>query len=701
MGRGSRDARIQLGVDDRHLDGSLTSSGRRVKRWGGKVAADLNRSMRGAFSSLSDVAGFAGIAGLAVAAKQVLEFETRLTRLQISSRSTAGAMAKLRDRIFQVAQLRGVSSDQLLGGLEQFVALTGDIDTAAGALDTFALVAAATGARMEDISVTAAALRTNMGVTAAQMEQAFGILLVQGKSGAVELKDLSGIVAGLTPQFSQFGNVGTAGLAEMGALLQVMRAGFGSAAETATGLSSLMTAMVKNAKNLRRIGVNPFEKDGKTLRNMTDVVFDLIKRSKGNPEVLQKVLGRAEAFQALLPLMQKGRAEVEKLIEAGAMGSAELQKDFATFAETPAAKLAQVKAQLEGTFNESLAKVLPVIAKAFEKIASAIGFIADHPTEVLAALALLKGGSIAGGLGASLLGPGGGGVSAMADPKDTPAIAAAKRQAQFANRVAGGLQGAAIGLSVGALLEKNLGLGGVEKAAITTAHAMAGMLGPIGLVTAALGDALLFAINALISKVDEREKKIIASPFSGQDVDRARRAGRGVSEAAPEMTDPKMRAAFGLPPLLGGGGTLSDRDAFSILNQAERAGALTTKNGAVTHLDEKKLRAKLAGSDLSAAEQESVVQSVLDAVWSQGGKALFQESKTTTPMSPHFTPPTQEPIFPEPLVFGPGLGSEFFPGKAPDGAQAPGQAPPRLTIKIEPAPGFKIVADNDPTIRRE
>src|SRR3990172_11279060 len=150
----------------------------------------------------------------------------------------------------------------------------------------------------------------------------------------------------------------------MGAMLQVMRRGFGSSSEAATGLQALMTAVAKNAKKLRGAGIEIFDTGPggvERMRELDDIVFALIEKTKGNPLLLQKLLGRQEAVAAVLPLMAAGRAEFDKMAAAGA-DSNEVAKDFATYMDSAAGKTAEAGAAIKKTFSDLLAKHIGTIA---------------------------------------------------------------------------------------------------------------------------------------------------------------------------------------------------------------------------------------------------------------------------------------------------------------------------------------------------
>jgi len=416
VARGSREAKARITGDTAGLDRALGQSRKRFQKWGQGVKRDISNALRGGFDTLKSIAGFGGIAGLVIATRDVLAFETRLTRLGIQAGRSGADMEDLRKRISSLSTATGQSASDILGGAEKFVALTGDFQTANELLDVFAKTATASGASLEDIGEAAAVLRTNFGLAGDEIQHSFDILLAQGKAGAIELKDFAGLIGALSPRFTGFAAKGTDALAEMGAVLEQLRVGFGSSSEAATGFESLMGAIVQNADRFRRVGVNPFErgpKGEKQLRDFSDIVFELLAKSKGDPEILQKVLGRKEAVNAILQLAKGGRAEVEKLIALGKESNA-VEKDAATFLDSKAGRIARAQESLKNTINDTIAKHADSIAKAFEAIATAVKFIVDHPVAAALALGAVKfGPGLLGALsgGGGIAGAGGGAVA--------------------------------------------------------------------------------------------------------------------------------------------------------------------------------------------------------------------------------------------------------------------------------------------------
>jgi TP901 family phage tail tape measure protein len=737
MAQGARYAEIRFRVNKQTLNASLGDADRRAKTWARKTGVDMNKAMRGGFGGLASVLGVAGgAAGVVAVGKQVLEFETQISRLGIASRSSAQKMSQLKAQIFAIARSRGVDANQLLGSVEKFVAATGDIDAAIASMDGFGKTAAATGAEVEDLAITASALSTNMKVAGKDMEQAFGVLLSQGKAGAVELKDMASILTGLTPQFASFNKTGIEGLTELGALLQLAKTGFATASEAGTGLSSLMTAFLQKSKDLKKLGVEVFEigPDGqKRLRAVSDIAFELIEKSKGNPQVLQKALGRQEAFQAILALMNRGRGEFDKLVAAGGSGLAELEKDFAKFAETPAAKLASVKAQFEQTFNESLVRVLPIVASAMEKIAQAVEWMSKHP-EVLAAIAAVKLGSMGSGLAGRLgagnvagwaMGAAGGAGGAGGKLGGLSMMPGAGRGA----RLLGGASSLAQGAAIGYMVTETIGqdLPAFSKGVLGAAHALAMLPGPIGLVgkaAAGLSDVVLLATNHLEKRVEKRQQAIASAeardlvdvgkranlPGAGTIWKEGRNSGGGLqmkdtgklSATFDERASASLALMQGLSP--------EQRDASQVFLSRAFDRGIISKVGdganASFPLDESALDKYLASDkSISDTQREQIRRNTLTS------HALLSMDPETRERFMQRANPKQK----GPAVFGQGKlapwagvegedGSPFVFGQdTPEAAtmpsstyRSPRESRVQVDVKVTAGPGIKAEVENDP-----
>lgn len=306
MSTESRVARVELTADSTKLEGVFKRAERSVGSFRNTVTRGLTSALRLA-SGAAVGAVAATAAAFTASGIQALKFEESMTRLKIASGQTGGQMAHLASSMQRISNSTGVAREDLLGATSAFVALTGDAAGARDAMELFAKVNKATGSSMTDISSTAAALRQNLKIDTADLEKSFSILIRGGKAGAIELKELAGLLASVAPLGAQFaGGLGTEGLADLSAALQLARQGFGSASEAATGLEALMGSIVRGASKFKSGGVEVYtvDKNGnKKLKGFQDII-ESIGRSKlvKDPTALQKAFGSKEAYAAFVQL---------------------------------------------------------------------------------------------------------------------------------------------------------------------------------------------------------------------------------------------------------------------------------------------------------------------------------------------------------------------------------------------------------------
>lgn len=322
FGDGLRDARKKLGSFGNEMKGAFRSVGGAIGKVGGGLMGGL---------------GLAGGFGAADVISDVMGVEKAMTRFQIAGSRTPAQMEAFRASLSGVAKASGISRGELVAGASAYVALTGDAEGAGQAVGLFAKVANATGASMEDISATAASMRDNLKIDPKDFEAAFSALHVQGKAGAVELRELATVMAGVAPQFSKFdGGSGTAGLAELGATLQVLRKDFGSTSEAATGARALFGSLVRGSGKLKKLGIKVFDANGEK-RNFTQIIDEILAKDISEP-VLQKILGSDEALRSIGAL-RTHRSLLTDITKASKDQGA-IERDAATYRQSTAGKLA-------------------------------------------------------------------------------------------------------------------------------------------------------------------------------------------------------------------------------------------------------------------------------------------------------------------------------------------------------------------------
>lgn len=395
LGRGLKEARDEFSEFGRGIRRSIAGESLMSKAGGSAVG---NMVASGAQA----VGGF-----LVDQFKETLAFEDALTRLGITARKSPEYMRAFGNSVRQTSSATGVAASEILGGASAYVALTGDMDGASTAASQWARVAQATGSTVSDVAQSAAALKQNLKIDPADMEAAFSALAVQGKEGAIELRDLSQELAQIAPQWANFeGGSGLQGLKELGAAMQIVKRGFGGdAGETTTGLQSFLNSVRQHARQLKGAGVEVFttdEKGNKRLKNVLEIV-DAIGDSKlmKNPTALGKALGRVEALRAFEQL-HENRKELEQLVETASDANV-INRDLGTYLDSAAGrqKVAwqQAKNEIAAAFTperiELFTKAVTGAVSALAKVVSAIGAVLDGAKKVgeMAANDLRENGS--------------------------------------------------------------------------------------------------------------------------------------------------------------------------------------------------------------------------------------------------------------------------------------------------------------------
>jgi TP901 family phage tail tape measure protein len=403
-------AEVEISAHSRNLGAKLREARAKFGKWGAElkkeVFGDRFFSRAGAQAVGNLASNAIGMVGgfLADQAKEAFNYADALNRLQIAADGTPEQMVALDKAIRSASDETGISKAQTLAAARQYVALTGDLEGATAAIQTWDRVAQAADANVADVASTAQALRDNLKIRPAEMEAAFSALIVQGKQGAVELKDLAGQLAVISPLMAQFGGgTGLKGLRDLGATVQVVRKGFGGTEETITGVQSLMTALIKNAKRFQAAGIQVFDKDPKTgvktLKSFVSIV-DAIANSKlmKDPTKLEKAFGRVEAFRAFLQL-KDNKDMLDQLIEKSNDVNA-VQRDLSKRMTSPAARVKQAWEQAKNVIMdaftparaETFAKAIIGVAQGLAGVVKGLGSVLDKAEAVGKGWAKIIGG---------------------------------------------------------------------------------------------------------------------------------------------------------------------------------------------------------------------------------------------------------------------------------------------------------------------
>lgn len=356
------------------------------------------RMGRGAARAGFDLAGMGAgaVTGAAVlAARQAYQLEEAATRISINARQAGQEFIDprvLRREFQDTAQASpGVKAIDVAEAVQQFITVTGDLDTARKSQKTFATVASATGSSVGDVAQAAAALSMQMGIKGeGQMKEVMASLIAQGKSGSFELRDAASLFPRLAAAAGGFGVEKSAqGVKTLGALTQVARGATGSGEQAATAVENIFTNLKMKSGKLQGMGVQVFNKDG-TSRNIVDILTESVAKV-GGKDLAKKQAGLQQIFgeqggRAINPLtsayidtftaqMKSGAKEQDAIAAAtkavrkkmtdfidGAGDWKEVQKDAARAQESATAKLTAAWERLVASAGDKLAPSLAKLA---------------------------------------------------------------------------------------------------------------------------------------------------------------------------------------------------------------------------------------------------------------------------------------------------------------------------------------------------
>jgi hypothetical protein len=375
------------------------------------------------------ILGAVGAMGAGEAVSQEIGLDQRVRQVTVNARQsgeTAADPKALRSHVRDTALATGATESGLIGAVETYTARTGDIKTATANLRTFATVAMATGASVEDVASTAADLAQKFNITKPkEMADAFAVLAFQGKKGAFELRDMASTFPEMAAAAQRMGMKGVGGMKTLGGLAQLARTSTGSGAEASTAVQMMLTQLTMEAGNLKSgkaLGgksVNVFEGGDATkgARDIREVLADVISGSHGNMTQLAGLFD-ARGVRAASPLITAyrsasdaagggnkgeaaGRAAVLKTISEASDAAAyftEVEKDAADVAKSDAVKLEKINTRLREAFSSSLLPAIERMMPAFEEMIPKIAAV----TESLAGVASWAVSNPLSGIGAAL-----------------------------------------------------------------------------------------------------------------------------------------------------------------------------------------------------------------------------------------------------------------------------------------------------------
>lgn len=397
--QGDNVATIELAADHSRLAAGLRSAAGVVKNWAkeaGGVLANMTLAPGKALGNIGRaglVLGQFGIASRGVDAmvdmtKGVFDLERKLTRFGIATRTTKVGLDEYRKAARETSVATGVDASVVLDSARAYVDLAGAQNSSIEKMKLLARAGQASEAEGKDLAGMMYQLTRSMKVADGQMEDTMGGLINQAKDGAIEAKQMAAEFAGMMPIFARFGVTGREGAIQLGAMYQVTRDGFDSAAQAATGMIRLMAGFQRHASRFKAWGIEVFKPGSKNeLRSMADIMAQVHKNPLAkNIEALIKAFGRSEAWRTF-ELLNEAPDRLKALEEAGRANGV-IAQDAATMAESAAGRMDIAFERMKNGFAEALTP------ERVDQIVSGIGSMANAMGPLMKAV-----GAVAAGFG--------------------------------------------------------------------------------------------------------------------------------------------------------------------------------------------------------------------------------------------------------------------------------------------------------------
>lgn len=296
------------------------------------------RGLKSALTGVADTAKKIGVVGAAIAGisflapiQEAAAFQQQLLDIAGTSNLVGNAAfayaGKSKEQFETLALQVGQLSDTVAKGAGQMIAAGVDPKLVDASVGRIGRAATAANAEFADMAGVATSLLTTLKLPADQLDGALGGLVVAGKEGAFELKDMAKYFPTLTSQMAKFGVTGREAVNFLGAGLQIARKGTADPAEAANNLKNFLSkilapATIKNFKDMgvdiegvmkdaATKGINPIEAVVQKITKLTGIsskeVDGMMKKAKAAG------MTDAEALKTV-------REQIEKTAGAGKLG---------------------------------------------------------------------------------------------------------------------------------------------------------------------------------------------------------------------------------------------------------------------------------------------------------------------------------------------------------------------------------------------
>lgn len=326
------------------------------------------------------ILGVGGIGGAVFAAREMLKFDVALARIAGSQDITIKKQFELREAMNRTSLATGVQRDVLLEAFEEIVDKSGKIDLAADNFDVISKILRGTKAEAQDVGKLFASISNSFKGTGRNLKnsdiaQFVEILVAQGDKAQINVANLASQGEKLFGAFKGAGFGTKRDFVNFGALIQTAGE-TGTPEEAATSAVRVLSTLIRKSKDLKKIGVNVFDKKGEQ-RNLDVILKQLfIKTGQKKPEDVSKLfdifgLRAVKTIQVLAAEFRNNNqefSEFTRLIEEGNNAAGNIERKFQRVAKTASQGFERMAAGLTIFADKALVGILNEMADAFNRL---------------------------------------------------------------------------------------------------------------------------------------------------------------------------------------------------------------------------------------------------------------------------------------------------------------------------------------------
>jgi len=312
-------------------------------------------------------------------ARGVINVDAQLNHIATRMKMTGEQADDLKQKLYDASNNEAIRMDvsQLVDGMTQVLALTGDLDFAVANIENIGIAARSSGSAASDIANVVANLKKLDINTPEQVALALETLIAQGDAGAVEFKDLAAEFGPLASAMAALGQRGMGAVKFLGGFMQTTQDTTGSVAETGTAISAFLRDISAKGAFLEKNGITVF--DGDQMREADAILKDIFTKvsavqSKTKQVGMLRDIFGDESYRAISQLwtdyQATGNFTMLDQMKNVDVGNGQMNQDAIKQTQTMAVAIETLNTALARMADENLSEPIQSLADAITGLSS-------------------------------------------------------------------------------------------------------------------------------------------------------------------------------------------------------------------------------------------------------------------------------------------------------------------------------------------